>query len=110
MNGSGGIRGVLRVVRPRNVVFAAVLVYFAVNAFDGQQGLIAWRDHAMRAQALQTELDGLSDRKAELETRLKLVRGGAIDRDLLEETAARDLMLAKPGTYVVALPDATSSR
>lgn len=92
-------------IRLSTVVFGAVLAYFAVNAFIGQQGLISWHDHARRADSLMAELSALQAREAELADRVARLRGAEPDADLVEEVAWQQLGMARPDAWAVMLPE-----
>lgn len=91
-------------VRISTILFVLALGYIAVNAFAGQQGLLAWRAHAARVEALQVELATLAARRAHLESRIAALGRGAADADLVEERAWSQLGLAPKGTIMVDLP------
>jgi cell division protein FtsB len=94
----------LRGVRISTLLFAGVLVYFAVHAFVGQQGLLSWRAYVERADRLTQERDTLIARREALETKVGRLHGSAPDSDYLEERAFAQLRLLKPNDVVIALP------
>jgi cell division protein FtsB len=93
-----------RGLRISTVLFAGVLVYFAVHAFVGQQGLLAWRVHAARADELTQELERLRARNAALTARIARLQPGRADPDLIEERAWTQLAMADPRAILIDLP------
>ena len=69
------------------VVIALVIGYFWVNAYTGNHGLLAKQDLDQQFAALNEELDGLKQQRAEWERRVKLLKSASIDPDTLDERA-----------------------
>lgn len=103
---AGLLTAMIRSLSIRSVLFALGVIYIGVNLFIGQQGLVSWRDNAERAAELAAELDGLAGHRTALETRLALLDPDRMDADLVEELAARDLLLTHPADVVVMLDPA----
>ena len=78
-----------------------LILYFAFNAFTGEQGLLSsgQRDEAL-VQRTQ-ELAALSAQREDLEKRARLLRDESLSADLLEERARSLLGFADPRDYVI---------
>jgi cell division protein FtsB len=107
---AGRLLSLVRTVSIRTVLFALGVIYIGVNLFIGQQGLISWRENAERAAELTAQLDALRTHKSALEARLALLDPAGLDADYVEELAARDLMMTRPGDIVVVLPPAAPAQ
>lgn len=100
------LAALVRSISVKSVLFALAVIYIGVNLFTGQQGLISWRANALREAELKAELDTLAQRRAVVEAQLQQLDPASMDADLVEEIAARDLMMVRPGDVVVMLPPA----
>ena len=69
----------------------AVASYFLWHAINGQRGIKAKDEYLVQMETLQSERTVLLKEKAALERRAALLRGGTIDRELLDEEARRVL-------------------
>jgi cell division protein FtsB len=80
-----------------------LILYFAVHAFTGDQGLLSsgQRDEALTEKT--RELAQLTAERQDLEKRAHLLRDSSLSRDLLEERARSLLGFADPRDYVVRL-------
>ena len=78
--------------------------YFIWSASNGDRGLGA--KHALKARIpeLQAELAALKGERAGLDHRLTLMRGDAIDRDMLDEQVHASLDWAAKADMVIILP------
>jgi cell division protein FtsB len=70
---------------------AAVLSYFGYHVYHGEFGIDSKAHLRERSEVLQTRLDELKVERAELEGRVRMLRDGTIDRDMLDEQARRAL-------------------
>lgn len=103
------LAALVRSISVNSVLFALAVIYIGVNLFTGQQGLISWRANALREAEIKAELDTLAQRRAVVEAQLKQLDPASMDADLVEEIAARDLMMVRPGDVVVMLPPAAAA-
>jgi cell division protein FtsB len=77
------------------------LAYFGYHAYHGELGIDSRHHLEMRAAKLQAELDGIRERRATLEHRIKLLQDGTIEKDMLDEQARRALSLSHPDEVTI---------
>ena len=85
--------------RVRAIVFPLALLvfsgsvasYFVWHAINGQRGMKAKTDFQAQMEVLQSERQTLLKEKSSIERRVAMLRGGSIDRELLDEEARRVL-------------------
>ena len=82
-------------------VIGGLVYYFVEQAHSGNRSVDAKNALNQQVIALQEELAGLKDERAELERRLTLMKSDQIDRDLLEERARVVLGYVHPNDVVV---------
>ena len=88
-------------------VFSALVAgYFIWHALHGQRGLKTRDESAEKVAELQTTLDGLRAERARWRRNIDLVRGEAIDRDVLEEQARVELGRIQKNEVVILDPSA----
>jgi cell division protein FtsB len=80
-----------------------LLAYMAVHAFYGNRGYQHLTNLGVANVELQQELNTLSQRRADLETKVSLLRPERVDPDLLEELAREQMELARPNDLIVKL-------
>lgn len=80
---------------------AVVVAYFGYHAFQGEYGLSGQALLASRTAQLQEQLDALQASRMELELRVKLLRTGALDQDMVDEEARRQLGMVHPDEVVI---------
>ena len=82
-------------------VLLLLIVYFALNAFSGDRGLLTsnQRDETLIAKA--RELAQVRAQRNDLEMRAHLLRDTSLSADLLEERARSLLGFADPRDYVI---------
>lgn len=86
-------------------VFSALVAgYFVWHALHGQRGLKTRDENAEKVAELQTTLDGLRAERARWRRNIDLVRGEAIDRDMLEEQARVELGRIQKNEVVILDP------
>jgi cell division protein FtsB len=86
------------------IACSALLAFFAWHAFKGPRGF-QYRDAlGVQTAKLETDLAKVTGTREEFETRVKLLRPGSIDPDLLDEMARQTLNLAKPNEFIVRNP------
>ncbi len=84
-------------------VLLLLIVYFAMNAFSGDRGLLTstQRDEALIAKT--QELAQVRAQRQDLEMRAHLLRDTSLSADLLEERARSLLGFADPRDYVIRM-------
>ncbi len=90
-------------------VSAMVVGYFVYHAQHGNRGIetkIALKQEIFR---LEGELDELKREKATWERRVAMLRGGGLDRDLLEERARLDLNRLHRNDVVIMTGEGSSA-
>ena len=80
---------------------ALLIVYFAVHAFTGEQGLLSSNQRDATLLAKRRELALLQVQRDDLEKRAHLLRDTSLSADLLEERARSLLGFADPRDYVI---------
>ena len=85
------------------VLLILLIVYFGMNAFIGDRGLLSsnQRDEALIART--HELAQVRAQRQDLEMRARLLRDTSLSRDLLEERARSLLGFADPRDYVIRM-------
>jgi cell division protein FtsB len=75
--------------------------YFAYHLAHGDRGYFAWKGLQYKLAAAERQYDEkLAERQA-LENRVKLLRPGSLDPDMLDERARAVLGFVKPGERVI---------
>jgi cell division protein FtsB len=96
---------VLAAIKPylSTAVLAFLIFYFGVHALTGDRGLLTGqsRDETLAARA--KELGALQARRADLETRVRLLSSRSLSRDLLEERARALLGYGDTRDYVIRI-------
>jgi len=82
-------------------ISAAAIAYFGYYTLWGTRGLLALADVQARLSVQQEQLSSLSDQRARLERRIRLLRSGMEDRDLVEEIARGQMLDSTPGQVAV---------
>jgi cell division protein FtsB len=82
-------------------ISAAAIAYFGYYTLWGTRGLLALADTRARLSVEQEKLASLSDQRARLEKRIRLLRSGAEDPDLVEEVARGQMLGSVPGPIAV---------
>ena len=85
------------------VLLILLIVYFGLNAFIGDRGLLSsnQRDEALNSRT--RELAQVRAQRQDLEMRARLLRDTSLSRDLLEERARSLLGFADPRDYVIRM-------
>jgi cell division protein FtsB len=102
------IRRRARQIAPQ-VLAACLVAYFAYHAVQGDGGILAYlriQKSLEHAEAVKAEL---TEQRARLERRVKLLRPDTLDPDLLEERARAVLNFAHARDVVVLTQDETQS-
>jgi cell division protein FtsB len=93
------------------VVFAyGLAVYFSYHAVIGSRGLLAWRQLNRDIEATEQELAAVRAERQELEDKVRRLRPGALDPDLIDELARRRLSLAEPLDVIILLDQEGGSK
>ena len=80
---------------------ALVLSYFGYHVYHGEFGIDSKDRLRERAAVLQGELDTLRAERLALESRVRLMHDGTIDRDMLDEQARRSLNVSGPDELTI---------
>lgn len=91
-------------ISPAKIVFVLVVVFFALQAFTGRQGLLSWRQYTIEAEALEIQKGELLARKAHLQDTIARLSSGRADADYIEERAIRDMNMANPKDIEIRIP------
>lgn len=86
-------------------LFLSLVGYFAWNVIHGERGLVAYAKRQELLKLKQTELAEANSEVGAWERRLAALRGGRIDRDMLDERARAQLNLVDPDDIVVPYGD-----
>ena len=102
--------------RLRSFIFPTVLFalstsiagYFVWHAINGQRGILAKEQFRAQMETLVVERQSLVAEKTAIERRIAMLRGGTIDRELLDEQARKVLGRTHPSDVVIFLDRANS--
>jgi cell division protein FtsB len=83
------------------VLAYGLAVYFGYHAVVGSRGLLAWRQLNQDIAATEQELAAVRAQRQELEDKVRRLRPGSLDRDLIDELARRHLSLAEPLDVII---------
>jgi cell division protein FtsB len=78
----------------------ATILYLAVHAVTGRQGLIAYVELQRQERALLAERKALAEERARLERRASRLRPDSLDLDYLDEKARELLGAGEPGELI----------
>ncbi|HLS69909.1 MAG TPA: septum formation initiator family protein [Kiloniellales bacterium] len=98
------IRGRLGQVAPQALA-AAVVVYFAFHAVQGDRGLLAHKRLSEELRETQVLAEEVAAERARWEHQVSLLRPEGIDPDLLEERARLLLNYLRDDEVVIYLPE-----
>ncbi|MEI9891260.1 MAG: septum formation initiator family protein [Caulobacteraceae bacterium] len=82
-------------------VLASLIFYFGFQALTGDRGLLSLSQRNELLAERQGELAKLQVQRRDLEARARLMRDGALSRDLVEERARYLLGFSDPRDYVI---------
>jgi len=101
------VREVKRKVRAAvaPTMFLSLVAYFSWNATQGERGLMAYAQRQDLLKVKQAELVAAEADREAWERRVNSLRGGRIDRDMLDERARAQLNLVEPEDIVVPYGD-----
>ena len=93
------------------VLFAyGLAVYFGYHAMVGSRGLLAWRQLSQDIEATEQALAAVRAERQALEEKVRRLRPGALDPDLIDELARRQLSLAGPSDVIILLDEEGGSK
>lgn len=85
-------------------VSGAVAGYFIWHAVNGERGLKTKDEYEQRIAALREQLRGIKEERAGWDRKIALMKGEAIDRDLLDDEARALLGRVDKNDLVILLP------
>jgi len=77
--------------------------FFAWNAYIGERGLVARKEHKVRIAQLDRQLDELKIERQSLERRVNGIAYDEVDRDLLDERSRVGLNLAHHNDVIIRI-------
>jgi cell division protein FtsB len=94
--------------RPRRqswlvLVGLGLVAYFGYHAVSGSRGLLSWRGVSAELVADQQELEAVRAERVALERKVKRLRPEALDPDLIDELARRQLSFVEPLDVLILL-------
>jgi cell division protein FtsB len=78
-------------------------LYFGYHVLSGSRGLLAWQELNRQLAASEQELADLHAERQALEQKVSRLRPAALDPDLIDELARRNLSLAEPLDMIILL-------
>lgn len=82
-------------------ICSALLAYFVFHAWSGRYGIEAMRTMREERTRLEFQLASLTQERAAIEARVRLLRDGTIERDMLDEQARHMLNLLGPNEVMI---------
>jgi len=82
-------------------ISAAAIFYFGYYAIWGTRGLVSLADARARLSLQEERLAVLAQQRGRLEHRIKLLKNGAEDPDLVEELAREQMLGSTPGQIAI---------
>lgn len=83
------------------VLCASAIAYFGYHLAEGERGLRAYGRLVVEIEEARADLTAVSQERRRLEHRVSLLKPDALDLDMLEEQAQRQLGLAHRDDVVV---------
>jgi len=80
---------------------SALILYFAIHTFAGDQGLSEWSAMQNKVSVLETELATVQDEIAKLEKNIKRLTPGTVDPDYVEALAREKLAFVRPDEIIL---------
>jgi len=81
-------------------ILSALIVYFAIHTFAGEQGLSEWSEKQNRVAELETELASVYADIERLQTDIKRLTPGSVDADFVEALAREKLAFVRPNEII----------
>ena len=88
------------------IVGLGLAVYFGYHAVNGSRGLLASQQLTEELKVAKKELARLQNERRSLERRVKRLRPGSLDPDLIDELARETLSMVKPDDVIILLDPA----
>ena len=85
------------------VLTGTLIVFFGFHTFVGERGLMVRADIDREIQAARETLALLDKQNHFLEHRIKLLRSGAIDADMLAETARANVGMYNENDVIISI-------
>ena len=85
------------------VLTGTLIVFFGFHTFVGERGLMVRADIDREIQAARETLALLNKQNHFLEHRIKLLRSGAIDADMLAETARANVGMYNKNDVIISI-------
>lgn len=81
-------------------LLSALIVYFAVHTFAGEQGLSEWSDKQVRVAELEAELANVHGEIERLQSDIQRLTPGSVDPDFVEALAREKLAFVRPNEII----------
>ena len=81
-----------------------IFIYFTFHLLHGDRGYFALKGINARIEQAQADYDLIHDQRMKLENRVKLLRPGSLDLDMLDERARAVLGYTKPDEKIIIEP------
>ena len=81
-------------------ILSALIVYFAVHTFAGEQGLSEWSAKQDRVLRLEAELVDVQTEIERLKSDIKRLTPGTVDSDFVEALAREKLAFVRPNEII----------
>jgi len=81
-------------------VLSALIVYFAIHTFAGEQGLSEWAVKQERVELLQAELAQAEAEITRLKSDIERLTPGTVDPDFVEALAREKLAFVRPNEII----------
>lgn len=82
-------------------LLSALIVYFAIHTFAGEQGLSEWSQKQNRVAALEIELSELETEISALKHDIVRLTPGTVDPDFVEALAREKLAFVHPNEIIL---------
>lgn len=84
-------------------VLGTMVAFFGFHTIAGERGIMARPQLELKIMLAEEQLAVLRKQKDALEHRVGLLQNGAVDADILGETARNDLGLYAPGDVIISI-------
>ena len=81
-------------------ILSALIVYFAIHTFAGEQGLSEWSDKQFRVAELEAELVSVQGEIERLKADIIRLTPGTVDPDFVEALAREKLAFVHPNEII----------
>ena len=93
----------------RASLLAGVTLYLGYHVIQGENGVIRWFKTAQQIEFTTIKLTEATNQRQKLENRVRLLRSGSLDPDLLEERARAVLNYADQNDQIVFVDSISSN-